>query len=104
MPSGVVADAHLHRALYLIAFAPLDTFSVPPDVFIGLPPVNVEVDPPAISLLARYNVRYVYLGQLERLYYPGRGIEKFGDALAEYLEPVFTSEAVTIYRVRDDGM
>ena len=57
----------------------------------------------AISLLARYNVRYVYLGQLERMYYPGRGIEKFGGALAEYLEPVFTSEAVTIYRVRDEG-
>jgi YYY domain-containing protein len=57
----------------------------------------------AISLLARYNVRYVYLGQLERLYYPGPGLEKFGGALAEYLEPVFTSEAVTIYRVRDEG-
>ena len=57
----------------------------------------------AISLLARYNVRYVYLGQLERLYYPGPGIEKFSGALAEYLEPVFTSEAVTIYRVRDEG-
>jgi YYY domain-containing protein len=57
----------------------------------------------AMSLLARYNVRYVYLGQIERLYYPGRGIEKFGGALAEYLEPVFASEAVTIYRVRDEG-
>ena len=57
----------------------------------------------AISLLALYNVRYVYLGQLERLYYPGRGIEKFGGALAGYLEPVFKSEAVTIYRVRDGG-
>jgi YYY domain-containing protein len=58
----------------------------------------------AISLLARYNVRYVYLGQLERLYYPGPGIEKFAGALAEYLEPVFTSEAVTIYRVRDERL
>ena len=58
----------------------------------------------ALSLLDRYNVRYVYLGQLERLYYPGPGIEKFSGALAEYLEPVFTTEAVTIYRVRDDDL
>ncbi len=57
----------------------------------------------AISLLAKYNVRYVYLGQLERLYYPGGGLEKFGLEMADYLEPVFTSEGVTIYRVRDES-
>ena len=58
----------------------------------------------AMSLLASYNVRYVYLGQLERLYYPGAGLEKFAGGMAEYLAPVFTSEAVTIYRVRGEGL
>ena len=53
MPSGVVADAHLHRAVYLTAFAPLDTFPFRRISIIGIPPVNVEADPPAMSLLAR---------------------------------------------------
>ncbi|MCL0029119.1 DUF2298 domain-containing protein [Dehalococcoidia bacterium] len=58
----------------------------------------------AISLLSKYNVSYVYIGQIERLYHPGRGLEKFDNGMAEYLEPVFTSEAVTIYRVRAKKM
>ena len=58
----------------------------------------------AISLLERYNVRYVYVGQLERLYYPGPGLGKFDGSLADYLEPVFDSDAVTIYRVRSNGL
>ena len=55
----------------------------------------------ALSLIRKYGVRYVYLGQLERLYYPGEGLDKFDGALSEHLDKVFESEQVAIYRVLD---
>ncbi|MCI0440302.1 MAG: DUF2298 domain-containing protein, partial [Chloroflexi bacterium] len=53
----------------------------------------------ALSLLRDYGVSYVYVGQLERNYYPDYGIEKFS-AMNE-LTPVFQNGQVTIYRVDD---
>ena len=53
----------------------------------------------AVSLLNRYNVKYVYLGQVEKLYYPADGIAKFEAGLAPYLRTVFETEHVTIYEV-----
>ena len=58
----------------------------------------------AMSLLRRYGVRYVYLGQLERLYYPASGLAKFEGALGDNLEKVFQNEQVAIYRVEQDGL
>ncbi len=56
-------------------------------------------------LLEKYNVRYVYIGQLERLYYPQSGLDKF-ELMARdgLLEPVYPTPAspnpeVKIYRV-----
>ena len=57
----------------------------------------------ALSLMDKYGVRYVYVGQVERLYYRGRGLEKFDDALSEVLDKVFETDQVTIYRLRDTG-
>ena len=51
----------------------------------------------AVNLLAQYGVRYVYVGQVERLYYPDRGIAKFENELSSRLTPVFRTDAVTIY-------
>ncbi|MCH7744642.1 MAG: hypothetical protein IIC84_01040, partial [Chloroflexi bacterium] len=48
------------------------------------------------------NVKYVYVGQVERLYYPSVGLRKFEDSL-DALEKVFQNEEVTIYRVRDEA-
>ena len=55
------------------------------------------------ALMRKYGVEYVYLGQLERLYYPGEGLKKFDGALAGDLDKVFQSDQVTIYRVVDGG-
>ena len=55
----------------------------------------------ALTLLRGYGVEYVYVGQVERLYYPGAGLSKFDGALKDHLERVFLSEQVAIYRVRD---
>ena len=39
----------------------------------------------AVSLLNRYDVKYVYLGQVEKLYYPADGIAKFEAGLAPHV-------------------
>ena len=59
----------------------------------------------ARGLLEKYNVRYIYVGQLERLYYPQSGLDKF-DLMARdgLLEPVYSNPSspnpeVKIYRV-----
>ena len=55
----------------------------------------------ALSLLREYGVKYVYVGQLERLYYPGPGLRKFDEALSGDLDKVFENGHTAIYRVRD---
>ncbi len=57
----------------------------------------------ALSLMDKYGVRYVYVGRVERLYYRGRGLEKFDGALSEVLDKVFETDQVAIYRLRDTG-
>jgi YYY domain-containing protein len=49
-------------------------------------------------LLARYHVRYVYVGDLERAYYTAAGIAKFGSNPAKF-RPVYDSDGVIIYEV-----
>ena len=51
----------------------------------------------AIALLDRYGVSYIYVGQVERLYYAERGIAKFDDELSAHLAPVFQTDELTIY-------
>ena len=54
----------------------------------------------AMSLMRKYNVEYVYVGQLESLYYPGAGLEKFDDMVGEQLDQVFRNKHVRVYRLR----
>ena len=58
----------------------------------------------ALALIQKYGVRYIYVGQVERLYYDEAGLRKFDGALAGALERVFATDHVTIYRVRDDAL
>ncbi|MBI4219227.1 MAG: hypothetical protein HY682_03710, partial [Chloroflexi bacterium] len=53
----------------------------------------------ALALMQEYNVHYVYIGELERQYYPSAGIEKFERMADDGLKPVYTNERVTIYEL-----
>ncbi|MSQ33883.1 MAG: hypothetical protein EXR60_05655, partial [Dehalococcoidia bacterium] len=54
-----------------------------------------------LALLRQYQVRYVYVGQLERNYYAAPGLAKFEAMAGPALEVVYRNPQVTIYRVRD---
>ena len=54
----------------------------------------------AMDFLRRYNVRYVYVGQHERLEYPEAGIAKFDTMAGEELTLVYENEQVKIFEVR----
>ena len=56
----------------------------------------------ALDLMREYGVRYVYLGHLERIYFP-EGMFKFEDGLGGALEKVFDNGETAIYRVKDGG-
>ena len=55
----------------------------------------------ALELMREYGVEYVYLGHLERIYFP-EGMSKFEDGLGGALERVFDNGETAIYRVRDN--
>jgi uncharacterized membrane protein len=52
-----------------------------------------------LDLLAKYQIRYIYVGPTERLYYPARGIKKFDALLGTKLKRYYHSENITIYEV-----
>lgn len=53
----------------------------------------------ASNLLDKYGVEYVYIGQVEELYYPAEGIESLRSGLKGKLQPVYISEHVDIMKV-----
>ena len=57
----------------------------------------------AVELMRKYGVEYVYLGQVERLYYPADGLRKFEGEMEDHLDAVYRSDKVNIYRVRGRG-
>ena len=63
---------------------------------------TVDLDE-AMALLDHYQVEYVYVGPVERMYYRGPGLEKFESASARGLIEVFRNATVRIYRVGDDA-
>ncbi len=54
----------------------------------------------AKQFLDEFNVRYVYVGELERGAYPASGIAKFAESPELNLHPVFHEGPVTIYEYR----
>lgn len=79
-----------------------------PDARLGQRTADVSllynsVDPnTAQQILDRYDVSYVYVGELERIYYDENGLNKF-ETMAQQgmLEIVYDDNGVTIYRVLD---
>ena len=55
----------------------------------------------ALSLLRKYDVGYVYVGELERISYAGGGLKKFDSELSQDLDRIEVNDYVTIYRVLD---
>jgi YYY domain-containing protein len=53
----------------------------------------------ASSFLQEYNVKYIILGQLERAYYPGPGLDKFDQYEGAYWQMVYSYADTTIYKV-----
>lgn len=54
----------------------------------------------AQAFLQKYGVRYVILGQVERLYYPGPGLSKFENGLNGRLTQVFANSELRIFEVK----
>ncbi|MBN1134255.1 MAG: hypothetical protein JXA38_04965 [Methanosarcinaceae archaeon] len=50
----------------------------------------------AMQLIEKYNITYIYIGDLEKELYSSRGLEKFEDK--EFFEPVYM-DSVSIYKV-----
>ena len=58
----------------------------------------------ALSLLDKYAVRYVYIGQLEHLYYPAEGLEKFENGLDGRLKTVWQNDKAAIYELGEPAL
>jgi len=56
-----------------------------------------------IAFLKQYQVEYIIVGQLERIYYPGPGMEKFEVYAGDLWKPVYQDHLTTIYRVQLSG-
>jgi uncharacterized membrane protein len=57
----------------------------------------------AVKFLRAYDVKYVIVGQVERLYYPQAGIDKFAAGLNGALDVAYSNPRLTIYKVRPAG-
>ncbi|HUU62664.1 MAG TPA: DUF2298 domain-containing protein, partial [Dehalococcoidia bacterium] len=55
----------------------------------------------ALELLRKYNVEYVYIGNLEKELYEMEGLQKFAGHLENY-DPIYEGEGVSIYRVLEE--
>lgn len=55
-----------------------------------------------LSILRQFQVKYIYLGELERAYYDSDGLRKFVNLTGRYLDVVYKNPGVTIYEVIND--
>ncbi len=70
------------------------------DAFYNTPDVGT-----ALQTLARYDVRYVYLGLYERAYYDAVGLSKFNGMVRDgYLRIAYDEQETTIYEVIPDAL
>ena len=55
----------------------------------------------AKSFIEKYQIKYIIVGQLEKIVYPGLGLDKFKSMDGILLNSVFQLEDTTIYKVKD---
>jgi YYY domain-containing protein len=53
----------------------------------------------AQSFLEKYDVRYIIVGQMERVYYPAEGLAKFEDLNGVYWKEVYREQNTVVYEV-----
>ena len=53
----------------------------------------------ALSFIKSYNVSYIILGQMEKAYYPGVGLDKFEQYEGKYWKEVFREQDTVVYEV-----
>ncbi len=53
----------------------------------------------AVAFLRKYNVRYIIVGQVEQIYYPGQGLEKFETYDGMFWREAFRDGQTVIYEV-----
>jgi uncharacterized membrane protein len=53
----------------------------------------------AKEFLKKYHVKYIVVGQLEKIVYPMEGINKFNDQLEGFLSVVYSADDTIIYEV-----
>ncbi len=53
----------------------------------------------ALDFINQYDVNYIILGQMERAYYPGQGLDKFEQYDGVYWNEVFREQDLVIYEV-----
>lgn len=58
----------------------------------------------ALSFLRRYDVKYIVVGQLERAYYPGPGLDKFAAKDGQLWRQVYRNADTVIYEVLPDTL
>ena len=51
-------------------------------------------------MLKKYDVEYVMVGKIDRLYYPEAGVAKFERMVGSSLEIAYSNQDLIIYRVR----
>ena len=49
--------------------------------------------------MKKYGVEYVYIGEIEELYYNPRGLAGFDEGLGRQLDEVYRNEHVKIYKL-----
>lgn len=54
----------------------------------------------AAAFLNKYNVEYIIVGQLEKMYYPGMGLDKFPSWNGELWDEVYRDRDTVIYKVK----
>jgi uncharacterized membrane protein len=54
----------------------------------------------ALAFLKKYDVRYIIVGQVENIYYPGEGLNKFEFYDGQYWTEVFRTGQTVIYEVK----
>lgn len=59
---------------------------------------NIEV---FTNLVKKYNIRYIYIGELEKAYYNPAGLSKFSQLTGNLLSIVYQNPGVTIYKISD---